>query len=73
MKFDMWKSKDGGYIARFETVDRLNFTWFASPPSSIDHVDIGYLQGRFPNVETEFQVKYIKMKFKKLAKELGIS
>jgi hypothetical protein len=73
MKFDMWKDKDRGYIARFETEDRLNFTWFSSPPSSIDHVDITYLQGRLPNVETEFQVKYIKVKFKKLAKELGIS
>jgi hypothetical protein len=73
MKFDMWESKDGGYIAKFETSDRLNFTWFSNPPSDIDHVDISYLQGRFPNVETDFQVKYIKMKFKKIAKELGVS
>ncbi|GLI82390.1 hypothetical protein ANABIO32_00760 [Rossellomorea marisflavi] len=73
MKYDMWKAKDRGLIARFETADRLNFTWFSNPPKDIDHVDITYLQGRLPNVETEFQVRYIKMKFKKIAKELGVS
>ena len=40
-------------------------TFFNSPPDSIDHVDISYLQGRFGNVVRREQVEFIKREFKK--------
>lgn len=74
MKFKMWEAKEGGYFVSFETsTGKYSSTWFASPLSSIDHVDIGYLKGRLSCISRESQVKFIKKRFKEEAKKLGIS
>lgn len=57
--------QDRGVITEF-TDGKGNTTssWWSSPPDSIDHVDITYLQGRHGNVRTKEHEKFIKKRFK---------
>lgn len=45
---------------------RERSTYFGSPPSSIDHVGLEYLQGRFANVKTARHDEFIKSEYKRL-------
>jgi hypothetical protein len=69
MFLDSWSSENHGISSRFIDGNGIeSTTWWSSPPSSIDHVDIGYLRGRFGNVKTKRHEEFIKYQFKKQMK-----
>lgn len=57
--------KDGGiWITFINSAGEVTSYW-SSPPKSIDHVDIGYLRGRYWNVRTKRHVEFIKQEYKR--------
>lgn len=74
LKFEMFlddKCKENrGISSKFTDGNgHSSFSWWSSPPTSIDHVDITYLQGRYSNVRTKRQVEFIKKQFKEEMKQ----
>lgn len=70
MFIDAWSAKNRGISSRFtDGKGRSTVTWWSSPPGSIDHVDIGYLKGRFSNVKTKRHEEFIKSNFKEQMKQ----
>ena len=66
--------RDGmrGVYATF-TNSRETYTWhFNAPPKSINHVDVGYLRDRFPNVRDKRQADFIKREWSRQMQELSI-
>lgn len=62
---DRWCEQSRGLCSVFiDGKGRETTSWWSSPPPSIDHVDITYLQGRHPNVRTQRHVEFIKEQFK---------
>lgn len=67
----MWQAENGGYYISFETsTGKYSKTWFSNPPDSIDHVDKAYLKGRLWNVTRDYQVEFIKTRFKEEFKKI---
>lgn len=69
LKFEMYLDeycvKNRGISSKFTDGKGLvSVSWWSSPPSSIDHVDIGYLKGRYGNVKTKRHEEFIKKRFK---------
>ncbi|MBY0122180.1 hypothetical protein [Bacillus sp. S/N-304-OC-R1] len=69
LKFEMFLSdyctKHRGISSRFtDGKGRSTVSWWSSPPDSIDHVDITYLQGRYGNVRTKRHEEFLKQRFK---------
>lgn len=56
---------NGLYVA-FEDKNRRYWSFFNCPPTSLNHVDLSYLQGRFPNVRDKRHVNFIKKEWLKL-------
>lgn len=76
LKFEMflnaWCKKERGICSTFtDEKGKESTTWWSSPPNSIDHVYITYLQGRFGNVRTERHEKFIKEQFKLQMKQFA--
>ena len=66
MYLDRWCEKERGICSSFiDGKGRETTTWWSSPPESIDHVDITYLQGRHGNVRNTRHEMFIKESFKK--------
>jgi hypothetical protein len=69
LKFEMYLDekcvKNRGISSSFtDGKGRVSISWWSSPPDSIDHVDIGYLKGRYSNVKTKCHEEFIKSRFK---------
>ncbi len=54
------RNKNGGVLATFTNSRDTHAWYFNAPPKSINHVDIGYLRDRFPNVRDRRQADFIK-------------
>ncbi|MED1301761.1 hypothetical protein P4U65_14515 [Bacillus pacificus] len=64
--FHMEQDSTGGLTLTYTTsFGRSSSTYFNAPPSSIDHVCIDYMKGRFNNIQTWSQVDFIKQQYKK--------
>jgi len=71
LKFEGHKEPKGGVTTIFTDGKGTDTsTWWSSPPNSIDHVDLMYLQGRHPNARNERHEEFIKKEFKNLIKTL---
>ena len=69
MFLDDWCKKERGICSTFTDGNGVvSTTWWSSPPSSIDHVDIGYIKGRFSNVKTKRHELFIKEQFEEQMK-----
>lgn len=65
MYLDEWCIKNRGISSSFTDGNSVvSVSWWSSPPDSIDHVDIGYLKGRYGNVKTKRHEDFIKNRFK---------
>lgn len=58
--------KNSGFYITLEIGNRSNESWWGAPPDNIDHVDLSYLNDRYPLITTEKRVE----EFKKLWKDL---
>lgn len=73
LKFEMYLDRfceqERGICSVFtDGKGRETTTWWSSPPDSIDHVDITYLQGRHGNVRTKRHEEFVKEQFKEQMK-----
>lgn len=64
MKLMFYPQPNGLYVAFVNKRGRY-WSWFNSPPASINHVDRSYLQGRWPNVRDVRHVNFIKREWLK--------
>ena len=65
MYLDEWCIKNRGISSKFTDGNGYSsISWWSSPPDSIDHVDLGYIKGRYGNAKTKRHEEFIKKRFK---------
>lgn len=71
MKIYTKQAQHRGIIICIKIGDRINESWWSSPPDSCDHVGLHYLNDRYPLITTEKRMKDFKVKFKDIMKDVG--
>lgn len=66
MKLEVVESKNRGHYIFVIIAKREYRSYWTSPPISVDHVDLGYLKNRYPQIKTIERMEQFKRLYKNL-------
>lgn len=66
MRLEKVRNRNRGYNIYLIIANREYGSHWTSPPRSVDHVDLGYLQDRYPKINTTVRMKEFKELYRNL-------
>lgn len=66
MRLEKVRNRNRGYNIYLIIANREYGSHWTSPPKSVDHADLGYLQDRYPKINTNIRMNQFKELYKNL-------